>query len=266
MKNLIFAFVISCLSLGCAASTTNSAPAAPSADPCINQPNAEAYTTCAKAHEAPAVVQAPPPAPAQEQVAAQVKAPNLDLSLVDPAAPPPAKPAPQQVTIQQAPRAEMPAPQVLAQVAQVAPPPPPAIFPMGQVVAAPVPVLPNCGIPDSVALVVNNNTDWLIEVRGKVAPLRCEIGDTIIPAKVRRHNGGEETIMVIGPHTVNVRLMFLVPGEVRVDYEAYQAYGAYLPAIAVGHSATRFDAQNTLGGARWQDLRQVGTFKLYAHP
>jgi len=105
-----------------------------------------------------------------------------------------------------------PQPSATATVQQ---PPPPMIGggAVPQNVYIPGAVGPICETNKALQLVVDNQTDYLLEVRGgNLAPLACDAQDKLVYAPVTRRDGRSETARLIPPHTVVIFVFLPVNG------------------------------------------------------
>lgn len=197
----------------------------------------EAYTACLEEQnkvmaETMRRKQASAPAPAPPPVAAPL--------------PPSAGPVPVAPVV----------PPALPPVAAALPPPPtPTTLASGTVTFVPVATGYYCSVGKNIMLLVRNESDLLLEVRGRVVPLNCDLGNHWVPARVIRRNGVVDDTWVIPGHTT-AKMVFLPMnggiGNVDVQFEAFLNLGPQAPALATGHFDRTFLVPSRDGEPNWQ--------------
>ncbi|MFH1620532.1 MAG: hypothetical protein ABIB04_00415 [Patescibacteria group bacterium] len=146
----------------------------------------------------------------------------------------------------------------------VSPPPPPPVRPayvplppVMSTVVIPRPQI-GCDVQKSMTLLVDNPTDYVVEVRGPVAALTC-MGDGVIPAMVLRHNGRQPVQTMVVPPRSDSYFVFTYPQgigqSVQVEFDVYLNLGPEAPAPAIGYLKTRYQVPITRNfDHNWQDI------------
>ncbi|MBP9869394.1 hypothetical protein KBC59_02455 [Patescibacteria group bacterium] len=217
---------------GCAASASADAKSGANADwtaawkdgACQKSAGDAAYTACleksleeAKKFPPPAPPQAEVPAPQESAPTPVLVARTEETKVVTP---------PQATPLSLMPGASIAEPQQLK-------------FGSGGFIFVPVANGPRCDLPSNLKplqMRIVNESKYLFEVRGRILPLNCEVGDKFIPARVLRKGKLEDTwVLKAGEAGKLVFLPFNGGlGDVDVQINALWDMGEGAPALPVG--------------------------------
>jgi hypothetical protein len=187
----------------------------------------------ASAAPQPSAQASAPPAAPPPQASAPVPPP------APPQAPPPAAPAPPQAPMQQT-------------------------LKSGVVVWVPVASGPYCSVQDALAFEAQNESDFLVEVRG-VVPLNCD-GQHFTPAKVVRRSGVVDVTWVVSPHTTAQFTSLPLNGglgDVEINFDMFLNLGPGALAPTVGFLKHTYHFPRPGGGKNYQSI-SPGVMQMYS--
>ncbi|MBI5654336.1 hypothetical protein HZC53_01620 [Candidatus Uhrbacteria bacterium] len=149
--------------------------------------------------------------------------------------------------------------------------PPPAAQPGPGALYIPGASGPVCDTNKQVQLIVENTSDYLIEVRGglAIAPLGCDAQNKLVRTAVLRRNGQADMIWAIPPHTT-AKFVFLPLngglGQPEVNFTAYLNLpcqgGVCPPMPAVAHMERQYNVPRSNGQENFQTV-SAGYLKNY---